>query len=97
MRPSVAAELERDFQTMLEIEQKALAILSAARHAADCQDEAGVEETLLRVIALRLIEQAMSVWQETTGEPITLQKVAALIPYRPEHWLPPHPKPAPEL
>jgi len=69
--------------------------LRSARHAADQQETQG-EARLLRAIALRLIEQAISIWQNATGEPITLEKLTALIPYMPER-LPAPPNPAPEL
>ncbi len=95
MTPTVAAELKRDFQTMLQIEQRAIAMLCSARYAAD-QQQTETEERLLRVIALRLIEQAISIWQNTTGEPITLERLAALIPYMPKRF-PPTPMAAPQI
>lgn len=42
------------------------------------------------------LEQAISIWQDTTGEPMTFEKVMAEIPYVPERFLP-SPKAAPEL
>jgi len=72
---------------MLEIEGEALALLSSARADINGSNDAVAdEETLLRVIALRLVEQAISIWQDTTGEPISLQTVAALIPSVPVHF-----------